>query len=157
MRTEKSVVYLITLLLLLVSTAACSYEEKRKIETAVEQSVDRFRDQLRNQQYHEIYGESAPELRGRLSETEFTAQLAAAHDYGASSSKAIVIINDSVWRGIKKTFSSREIVKHVGMASSDTIIANERFAWAVENGQPKLVSYEFTPICKKPCTVGFGQ
>ena len=129
-RTVKFVVYLTTLLLLLISTTACSYEEKRKVETAVEQSVNRFRDQVRNQHYHEIYVESAPELRGRLSETEFVAQLAAAHDYGASASKAIVVIDDSVWRGVKRAFSSREMVSHVDVVSSDTIIANERFVWA---------------------------
>ena len=142
---------------MLISATSCSHDEKRKVETAVEQSVDKFREQLKQQQYHEIYLESDPELRSRLSETAFTAQLAAAHDYGTSASKAIVIIDGSVWRGFKRAFSSRELVSHVELVSSDTIMANERFAWAVENGQPKLVSYEFTPICNKPCQVGFGR
>jgi hypothetical protein len=155
-RTVRFVVYSTTLLVLL-SASACSYEDKRKVETAVEQSVDRFRIQVRSQQYHEIYAESAPELRSRVSETEFAAQLAAVHAYGASASKAIVIIDDTVWRGVKRTFNSREMVSHVDVVSSDTMIANETFVWAVENDQPKLVSYEFTPVCKRPCSVGFGQ
>lgn len=89
MKTMRFVLFLTTLLLL-VSSASCSHEEKRNIETAVEQAVDKFHEQLKNQQYHEIYAQSAPELHSRLSETEFTTQLAAAHEYGTSASQANV-------------------------------------------------------------------
>ena len=97
-------------MLLLVTNVSCSYEEKRTIETAVEQAVDKFHEQLKNQQYHEIYAQSAPELHSRLSETEFTTQLAAAYDYGTSASKANVYVDAGVWRGLKRAFSNRETV-----------------------------------------------
>ena len=147
----------LTTLLLLASTAACSHEKTRSLETALEQSVDKFREQLRNEQYHEIYAQSAPELHSRWNETEFTTQLAAAHDYGTSASRAIVIIDRCIWRSLKRTFVNREIVAHQELVSSDKIFANEKFVWAVENSRPQLVSYEFKPICEKPCTIGIGR
>lgn len=123
----------------------------------MEHAVDKFHEQLKNQQYHEIYAQSAPELHSRLSETEFTSQLAAAHEYGTSATKANVYVDGGVWRGLKRSISNRETVSHHEVVSSDRIFAGEKFVWAVENGQPKLVSYEFKHICDKPCTVGIGR
>jgi hypothetical protein len=136
--------------------SACSYEETRKTEIAVEQSVDKFHDQLNREQYHEIYEQSDAELRSRMTEAEFTGQLLNAHEQmGTITNKASVLIDDSFGRAFRRAFSGVERISHGELASSDVAFANERFVWAVENDLPRLVSYEFTPICKKPCAIGF--
>ena len=150
---------LIFLMLVLVGSAACSYEEKVKTESAVEQSVDRFHDQLNQQQYHGIYEESHTELRSRVTEIEFTAQLVNAHEQlGTITGKASVIIDDGFWRAFKRVFSGgRERVIHGNFASSDEVLAHERFVWAVENDAPRLISYELQNFCRKPCRIVFGR
>jgi hypothetical protein len=144
--------------LVLAGCISCSYEEKGKTETALEQAVDHFHDQLNQEKYGEIYSQADAVLRNRATETEFTAQLRQAHEQlGRISGKAIVIIDDTVWRDFLKAFGNkREMISHGNSPASDLIIANERFAWAVEKDQPKLVLYEFRSVCVKPCTVGIG-
>jgi hypothetical protein len=150
--------FLILLMLVLVGSASCSYEAKRKSETAVEQSVDKFHDRLNQQQYREIYAESDPELRSRATEIELTAQLVNAHEQmGTITSKASVHIDDGIVRAIRRAFSGgRERVTHGHFASSDEVLANERFVWLVENDLPRLVSYELGKVCRKPCAIVFG-
>ncbi|MGH9906322.1 MAG: hypothetical protein ACRD8U_12165 [Pyrinomonadaceae bacterium] len=146
------------ILLVAIGTAACSYETNRRIQTAVALSVDRFHEQLNSRQFHDIYSQSDLELQNRISEDEFSAQLAAAHEQlGVSTDKAIVIIDDSVWRGLRRAFSNRERVFHGNLVTSDSVIAHEKFVWAVENFEPKLVSYEFRFVCSKPCSIGFAR
>jgi hypothetical protein len=150
--------FLILLTLVLVISTSCSYEATRKTETAVEQSVEKFHRQLNEQQYHDIYAESDVELRSRITEVEFTAQLLNTHEQmGTISGKAFVHIDDSVGRALKRTFSGGwEKVRHRGLASSDSAFANEMFVWSVENDLPKLVSYESKLICNKPCSLGIS-
>lgn len=144
--------------LVLVVCSSCSYEAKRKTETAVEQAVERFHEQLNQEQYEIIYAESDADLRNNVTETEFISQLKYAHEQlGTTSGKAYVFIDDSIWRALRMAFGTkREIISHGNTPGSDFIIANERFAWAVEDDHPKLVSYHFQSVCKKPCAVGFG-
>ena len=150
--------FLILLMLVLVGCASCSYEAKRKTESAVERSIEKFHDQVNRQQYHEIYAESDPELQNRITEADFTAQLQDVHEQmGSISGKAYVLINDGVRRALKRAFSGgRERFSHGNLASSDTVFANERFAWLIENDSPRLVSYEWAKICVKPCQIGFA-
>ena len=145
--------------LILVGCASCSYEAKRKTESAVEQAVEKFHEELNAEQYQKIYAEADGELRVSTTEAEFTAQLQSAHEeLGRASGQAYVSIDDTVWRGLRQAFGAkREIVSHGNVPASDLIIGNERFVWAVENDQPKLVSYKFRRICNKPCAVGFGR
>ncbi len=146
------------ILLVVVGSASCSYEAKRKTESAVERSVEKFHDQLNREQYHQIYEGSDPELHSRITEAEFTAQLEDAHEQmGTITGKAYVHINDGVRRALKRAFSGgRERFSHGNLASSDTGFANERFAWLIENDSPRLVSYEWKKICTKPCQIGFA-
>ncbi len=149
----------IFLILAMVGCSSCAYEPGGKTETAVEQSVDKFHDRLNQQQYAEIYAESASELRTRVAEPEFAAQLAGAHNQlGTVTSKADLFFDESFWAGIKRSFSGkRNRVTHGIIADGDDILANERFIWAVNVDQPRLVSYEFVGvICRKPCKRGFG-
>jgi hypothetical protein len=144
--------------LILVGCSSCSYEAKRKTETAVEQAVEKFHENLNEEQYQRIYAEADVDLRSSATEAEFTAQLQSAHEQlGRASGKVFVFIDDSGWRGLRKAFGTkREIVSHGNVPASDLIIGNEQFVWAVENDQPKLVSYKLQRVCGKPCTVGFG-
>jgi len=145
--------------LVLIGCASCtSFEAKRKTEAAVEQAANNFHEQLNQEQYHDIYSQADRTLQDRLSEADFTSKLRDAHEkMGPTHNKAIVIIDGSIWRGIRNTFGSRrEIISHWNMPDSSVIIADERFSWAVENDEPKLVSYEMRSICRKPCRVGFG-
>jgi hypothetical protein len=148
-----------TFLRLALAGSACSYEAKRKTETAVEQSVDKFHDQLNQQQYHHIYEQSDAELRSRMTEAEFTGQLLNAHEQmGAITSKASVHIEDSVGRAFRRALSGGwEKVNHGGFVFSDVVVARERFIWAVENDSPRLVSFELGKICRKPCQIVFGN
>ncbi len=148
----------VLIVLILVGCSACSYEAKRKTETAVEQAVEKFHAELNEEQYQRIYAEADVDLRRSATEAEFTAQLRSAHEQlGRASGKAFVFIDDSVWRGLRNAFGTkREIVSHGNVPASDLIIGNEQFVWAVENDQPKLVSYKFQRVCSKPCAVGFG-
>jgi hypothetical protein len=144
--------------LILVGCSSCSYEAKRKTETAVEQAVEKFHEELNAEEYQQIYSEADAELRGRATEAEFTAQLGSAHEQlGRTSGKAYVFIDESVWRGLRQAFGAkREIVSHGNSPVSDLIIGHEQFVWAVENDQPKLVSYKLQRVCSKPCAAGFG-
>ena len=145
--------------LILVGCSSCAYDAKRKTETTVEQAVERFHEKLNEEQYQRIYAEADVDLRNSVREDEFIAQLRYAHEQlGRASGKAFVFIDDSVWRGLRKAFGGkREIVSHRTYPASDLIIANEQFVWAVENDQPKLVSYKFQRLCSKPCTMVFEQ
>src|SRR5207245_2144222 len=103
-------------------------------------------EELNNHQYHDIYSQSDFTLRSRIGEEDFATQLRNAHDeLGTTSGKAIVIIDDRVWRNIhlRRVFgSTRQIISNVSTPRSDLIFAVENFSWAVENDQPKLVSYD---------------
>src|SRR5687768_3428628 len=108
----------------LTGVVACSsYEEKRKTETAIEKAVDKFHERLNHEQYHHIYADADSALHSRISEPEFTSQIRNAHQQlGTTHDKAIVIINDSMWRGLRKTFGAdREIVSHMNMPAGDLI------------------------------------
>jgi len=144
--------------IVLFGCSSCSYEAKRKTETAVEQAVEKFHKELNEEQYQTIYHEADAELQSRATEADFTAELRSAHEQlGTASGKAYVFIDDSIWRGLRKAFGSkREIVAHGNSPGSDRIIGNEQFVWAVENDEPRLVSYKFQRICSKPCSIGFG-
>jgi len=144
--------------LILIGCASCSYEANRKTEAAVEQAAEKFHKALNDEQYQTIYNEADADLRNRVTEAEFTDQLRSAHEQlGRVSGKVYVFIDDSVWRGLRKAFGSkREIVAHGNSPGSDRIIGNEQFVWAVENDEPRLVSYKFQRICSKPCSIGFG-
>lgn len=146
---------LILLMLVLVGSVSCAYKRLDDVE----QSVDKFHDQLNQQQYHDIYAESDPELRSRITEAEFTSQLIHAREQvGTVTSRANVFSRDTFWRNLRRRFNGgREQVTHRNMAEGDEIFANEVFIWAVGAGQPKLVSYELRgATCRKPCSMGFG-
>src|SRR5258705_3344060 len=144
--------------MVLTGCSSCSYEANRKTETVVEQAAEKFHAELNEEQYQTIYYEADDELRSKITEAEFTAQLRSAHEQlGRVSGKVYVFIDDSVWRGLQKAFSTkREIVAHGNSPAGETIIGNEQFVWAVENDEPRLVSYKFQRVCSKPCTIGFG-
>lgn len=143
---------------LVLACCSCrSFEAKQKTEDAVEQAVERFHEKLNQQQYQSIYLESDGELKESVTEEEFVAQLSQAHEQlGTTSGEAFVFIDDRGWKGIQNAFTKREIVRHWHSPVNDSIIANENFVWAVENDQPKLVSYQFRTVCRKPCRVGFA-
>lgn len=144
----------------LLCCASCSYEEKRKLETVLEQSVDKFHQQLNDDQYHDIYAQADAELQNRISEADFTAQLNEAHArLSTTSGKSNVILDESFWRGLRKSFGvRREKITHVEMTTgSDRILGIERFEWAVQDNQPKLVSYNLQELCQKPCTIVFNS
>ncbi len=153
--TVKSL-FAVFIVLVLVGCSCRSYEAKRKTETAVEEAVNKFHEQLNQEQYQAIYAESDAVLKNNSTESEFTAQLRDAHEQlGTTSGKAIVIIDDRGWRGFWAAFGpKRELVSNWDSPANDLIIANENFVWAVENEQPKLVSYQFRTVCRKPCSVG---
>lgn len=147
----------VIVVLVLTSCSCRSFEAKQKTEATVERAVDKFHEKLNQEQYQSIYVESDGNLRMSVSEEEFIEQLRQAHEQlGITSGKAIVIIDDRGWKGIQNAFTKREIVRHWHMPANDSIIASENFVWAVENHQPKLVSYQFRTVCKKPCSIGFG-
>src|SRR5258705_2027235 len=144
--------------MVLIGCSACSYETNRKTETAVERAAEKFHTELNEERYQTIYYEADEELRSKVTEAEFTAQLRSAHEQlGRVSGKVYVIIDDSVWRALQEALSTkREIVAHGNSPAGETIIGNEQFVWAVENDAPKLVSYKFRRLCSKPCAIGFG-
>jgi len=154
----RSRLLLFVVLILIVSTS-CSYEAKRKTESAVEQAAEKFHEKLNEEQYQTIYYEADAELRNRVTEADFTDQLRSAHEQlGRVSGKVYVIIDDSVWRALRNAFGTkRETVAHRNFPASDTIMGDEQFVWAVENDAPKLVSYKFQRICSKPCKIVFGS
>lgn len=146
------------LLALLSCTSCSSYEEQRKLEVALAESVDRFHEQLNNQQFHEIYSQADSSLQKGVDEGAFTNQLRSAHEQmGKITGKSIVLLtgdqlNKRYWA---RTFGREQRILHVDRPGNELIIATERFTWNVENEQPKLVSYDFRSICRKPCSVGF--
>ena len=148
----------VAIVLLVVACSSCSHEAKHKTEVAVEQAVERFHELLNRSEYQKIYQEADRDLRDKVTEQEFTAQLSYAHEQmGPTSGRAYVFIDDSIWRGLRKAIGAkREIVSHGNTPGNEFVMAHERFAWAVENDQPKLVSYQFRTVCRKPCAVGFA-
>jgi len=147
------------LIALLGSTACSSYEEQRKVEAALSQSVNRFHEQLNNERYGEMYAQADPKLRARIDEATFTDQLKNAHDQmGTLSKPSKVLLTSRAWNDLNwsRFWGREQRVIDVDRPDSDLINATERFEWIIENGQPKLTWYEFRFICKKPCTVGIG-
>lgn len=147
---------LILLIAVLVGSTSCGGYKRLD---DVELTVDKFHDQLNQQQYHDIYVASDPELQRRITEAEFTSQLAnARNQLGTVTSKASVYSKDSFWRNVKRRFNGgREQITHGNMVEGDEIFAHEVFVWAVGAGQPRLVSYELgEATCRKPCRMGFG-
>jgi hypothetical protein len=145
------------LIALLVSTSCASYEEQQKLEKALAQSVDRFHEQLNNEQFHDIFSQADASLQKRIDETAFTSQLRSTHDQlGRVAGKAIVLFTAGAWSDLSwaKTFGREQNFSHVVTPDSELIAANERFSWKITNDQPKLTSYEFRFVCRKPCTVG---
>ena len=144
------------LLLVLLSCGSCSYEEKHRIEGIVERAVDKFHTQLNEGKYHEIYEQAYPELREKVTESYFVALLSSAHQQvGSSKGNAIVIIDDSIWRGLRRSLTSSETVPYASLIGGEVGIGWEKFSWMVEGNQARLSSYEFRFTCKKPCQVGF--
>jgi hypothetical protein len=142
-----------------MSTACSSYEEEQKVEAALTQSLNSFHEQLNNEQFHDIYIEADPSLRQRIDETAFTNQLKNAHDQlGKVSPEKNVLLTSRAWNDLEwaRFFGRKQIVFLVELPNSDLINGSEKFEWSVENNQPKLVSYEFRFICRKPCIVGIG-
>jgi len=151
--------YLAVLFVLLATTSCASYEEQTKVESTLTQSLERFHEQLNNAQFHDIYIEADSSLRQRIDEVAFTNQLKNAHDQlGRVSGGARVLLTSKAWNDLRwaRFFGREQLVFHTDLAHSDLINASERFQWRLENDQPKLHSYEFRFICRRPCTVGFG-
>ena len=149
----------LVLVLVLAGCASCSYEPGGKTESAVNQSVDKFHARLNQQSYQEIYIESDPELRARITEAQFTAQLFEAHrQLGTVTNKARVMFDDSWWAGIKRAFrGSGKRFGHGNIAESDELFVNEVFVWALSDDEPRLVSFQLgNNVCMKPCRLGFG-
>ena len=145
------------LIALLASTSCAPYEEQQKLEKVLAQSVDRFHEQLNNEQFHDIYSQADASLQKRIDETAFTSQLRSAHDQlGRVAGKAIVLFTARAWSDLSwaRTFGREQNFSYVVTPDSESIAANERFSWKIENDQPKLTSYEFRFVCRKPCTVG---
>ena len=147
------------LLGLLMSAACSSYEEQRKVESALAQSVNRFHEQLNNEEFNDIYSEADPSLRNRIDEATFTSQLKSAHDQlGKVSARKTFLLSSRAWSDLQwaRTFGREQRVSHREMPDSELIQASEIFEWKIENDQPKLASYEFRFVCRRPCTVGIG-
>ena len=66
----------LTLLMVALGWRPCSYEAKRKTESAVEQSVEKFHNQLNEiSSTMRFMRRSDPVLHSRIGEAEFTGQL----------------------------------------------------------------------------------
>src|SRR4030095_7426517 len=128
-------------LLLLIGCASSSYERGYFTETLVEQSINEFHERLDNERYHDIYANADADLRSRVSEAEFTSRLANAHQQsGDRHGKALVFVKDSLSRFLRQGFRPRrELISHTELASSQIAIGREKFVWAGENHQAKLV------------------
>jgi len=145
-------------LLVLIGCSSGCFEDNRRTERVLAQAIARFHEQLNDEHYHDIYSQADAELRSRLSEADFTVQLSSAHgQLGKATNKPFVFIKDSLWRSLRRAFGPvRELIPDGELVASDTVVGDERFVWAVENDQAKLVSYDFRFLCKKPCAIGFG-
>jgi len=151
--------YVWVLPVLLLCTSCSSYEEQRKVEIALTESLNRFHEQLNNERYGEIYAQADPRLRARIDEATFTAQLRNAHDQmGTLSRPSKVLLSSRAWNDLEwsRILGREQRVIDADSPNSDLINATERFEWIIENDEPKLAWYEFRFICKKPCTVGIG-
>ena len=146
------------IILLLIDCASCtSYEAKVRIDNALNGAVDQFHGQLNEERYEEIYSQADEVLRTRITETEFISQLKSAHEQmGQTDGKAFVGFQDSFWQDLRRTVGAkREVLTTVDYPKNNKIIAREKYVWALENGQARLVSYEFKALCRKPCSIGF--
>jgi len=146
-------------LVALLSSAACvSFEERQKTNAALSRAVDRFHDQLNAGQYHEIYSDADSELHSVGTQVDFEGRLKNAHEQlGVTTSKASAFTQESLWRDLKTTLGvHRQVIEHYELVTSLKVMGSEKFTWAVENNQPKLVSYELRWVCQKPCAIRFG-
>jgi len=146
-------------LVLIVGTSCASYEEQRRIQVSLGESIDRFHERLNNEQFHEIYSQGTDTLQRRVDETEFTSRLKHAHEQlGVISGKATVLLTGREMNSLhwQKLFGREQKYRHVEMPQSELIAATETFGWTFENGNPRLDSYEFRFICRQPCIVALG-
>src|SRR6266550_4416824 len=146
------------IILLLIGCASCtSYEAKTRIDNTLNGAVDQFHARLNEERYQEIYSQADEVLRSRITEAEFTSQLKSAHEQmGQTDGKALFGFEDSFWQDLRRIVGAkREVLSAVDYPKNDRIIAHEKYAWALENGQARLVSYEFRALCRKPCSLAF--
>ncbi len=143
---------------LTICSVACEpYEEVQKKETSVEQSIEKFHEQMSAEQYHEIYAQADDALHQRISEDEFVKQLAEArHRTGRISGKAYVFIDQSISSELRRHFSNKQIIIDTQAASCDAGRAVERFQWSIEGVNTKLVSYELRQILERGKVYGIG-
>jgi hypothetical protein len=152
--------HLCILLAVLMSTACSSYEEEQKVEVVLTQSVNRFHEQINNEQFHDIYMEADPSLRQRIDEAAFTNQLKNAHDQlGKVSPEKKVLLASRAWNDLEwsRFFRRKEIVFLHELPDRDLINASERFEWSVENNQPKLARTSFGSFVESPAQSGLAH
>lgn len=152
--------HLSILLVLFMGTACVTYEEETRIDAALTQAINHFHEELNNEQFHEIYMEADPSLRQTIDEPGFTNQLRDAHNQlGNVAAETHVLLstralNDLHWARLLRR---PQLVTHAELPNSNLINASERFQWRIEDNQPKLTSYDFRFICRKPCSIGIGR
>lgn len=82
-------------LLVLIGCSSGCFEDNRRAEKFLAQSITQFHEQLNDEHYHDIYLQADAELRSRLSEADFTVQLSAAHgQLGKTTNEPLVFVND---------------------------------------------------------------
>ncbi len=144
--------------LVAVVCCSCSHKATRETEAAVQRAVNQFHADLNQGSFEKIYADADTALRRTITQEELTAQLSYAHEQlGHTSPQFSVFVHDSVWRSLRKALqvNRREIFSHGDMPNSNLVIGQERFLWAVENEQAKLVSYDFRTVCRRPCQISF--
>lgn len=153
----KSALLSLTLLLLVLCTSCSSYEEIRKKQTAVEQSISEFHARLNNEQYQDIYAHADDELHNRISETDFTARLRQVHErLGETSDKPFVLIDDGIWRSLHKLLWNKETVMTTQFTHSASGTGVERFQWEVKGNEAKLADYNLSQVLEPGKVYGIG-
>jgi len=142
----------------LISCSSCSYERNRHVEDVVRAAEVRFRTQLNERKFHEIYEGADVQFRQRISEAEAIRQFEdVVNQLGQVDTSASVFIDETVGKAIRRRMNLGEIVPYSSLLGGVSAIGVEDSSWMVTNDEARLADFHYKFLCKKPCTIAFGQ
>jgi len=136
METPKIILVLFFSILLL----GCPFEENRKVEKMLAESVNNLHDLFNQEKLEEIYFAADDELKGRFSEQDFISYLEVVkNDIGEIKTKPFISINDELKDGAKRLWSKRTKFSNSDLISTEKAIYVEKIEWNVEGNKAKIV------------------
>jgi hypothetical protein len=153
MKTLKAVFVLFLSIFLL----GCPFEENRKVEKMLADSVNNFHILFNQEKFKEIYLGMDDELKNRFTEQQFVSYLEVVkNDIGEINTKPLISIKDDLKDGVKRFWSKKTKFSNSDLISTEKAIYVEKIEWNIKDNEAKISNYEVNKLCNKPCKLSIG-